>query len=114
MSLLPDPLPAEPLHGAQPAAEVPSTKKDASTREKSPPEGEGGDEAEEENAARRSSSETSSSSSDDDGDEDPEMPAHLICPQGRLSVPKVRAFADFAVPRLKKHFAQLKKSVSSR
>ena len=73
LSLLPDPLPAEPLHGAQPAAEVPSTKKDASTREKSPPEGESGDEAEEENAARRSSSETSSSSSDDDGDEDPEM-----------------------------------------
>ncbi|MGY4480872.1 DNA-binding transcriptional LysR family regulator [Bradyrhizobium sp. LM3.2] len=48
------------------------------------------------------------------GDEDPEMPAHLICPQGRLSVPKVRAFTDFAVPRLKKHFAQLKKSIKAR
>ena len=48
------------------------------------------------------------------GDEDPEMPAHLICPQGRLSVPKVRAFTDFAVPRLKKHFAQLKKSLGAR
>lgn len=48
------------------------------------------------------------------GLEDPEMPAHLICPQGRLSVPKVRAFADFAVPRLKKHFAALKKSISAR
>ena len=48
------------------------------------------------------------------GDEDPEMPAHLICPQGRLSVPKVRAFTDFAVPRLKKHFALLKKSIGAR
>ena len=47
------------------------------------------------------------------GDEDPEMPVHLIAPQGRLSVPKVRAFTDFAVPRLKKHFAQLKKSLKS-
>ena len=48
------------------------------------------------------------------GDKDPEMPAHLICPQGRLAVPKVRAFTDFAVPRLKKHFAQLKKSLGAR
>jgi DNA-binding transcriptional LysR family regulator len=47
-------------------------------------------------------------------DEDPEMPAHLICPQGRLSVPKVRAFTDFAVPRLKKQFVLLKKSISAR
>lgn len=48
------------------------------------------------------------------GDADPEMPAHLICPQGRLAVPKVRAFTDFAVPRLKKHFAQLRKSIKAR
>ena len=48
------------------------------------------------------------------GDEDPEMPAHLICPQGRLSVPKVRAFTDFAVPRLKKQFALLKKRIGAR
>jgi DNA-binding transcriptional LysR family regulator len=47
-------------------------------------------------------------------DEDPEMPAHLISPQGRLSVPKVRAFTDFAVPRLKKQFVLLKRSVSAR
>ena len=47
------------------------------------------------------------------GDEDPQMPAHLICPQGRLSVPKVRAFTDFAVPRLKKQFAVLKKSITA-
>ncbi len=32
---------------------------------------------------------------------------HLVAPQGRFSVPKVRAFADFAVPRLKRYFAQL-------
>ena len=46
--------------------------------------------------------------------EDPQMPAHLICPQGRLSVPKVRAFTDFAVPRLKKQFASLKRSIAAR
>lgn len=48
------------------------------------------------------------------GDEDPEMPVHLICPKGRLSVPKVRAFIDFAVPRLKKQFALLKRSLDGR
>ncbi len=48
------------------------------------------------------------------GDADPEMPAHLVCPQGRLAVPKVRAFTDFAVPRLKKQFAALKKSIGPR
>ena len=46
--------------------------------------------------------------------EDPQMPAHLICPQGRLAVPKVRAFTDFAVPRLKKKFASLKRSITAR
>jgi DNA-binding transcriptional LysR family regulator len=39
--------------------------------------------------------------------EDPPMPVHVISPQGRLAVPKVRAFIDFAVPRLKSHFARL-------
>jgi DNA-binding transcriptional LysR family regulator len=33
-----------------------------------------------------------------DKDEYPPMPAHLLAPQGRFSVPKVRAFVDFAVP----------------
>jgi DNA-binding transcriptional LysR family regulator len=33
------------------------------------------------------------------------MPVHLITPYGRLSVPKVRAFFDFAVPRLRAYFA---------
>jgi DNA-binding transcriptional LysR family regulator len=40
-------------------------------------------------------------------DEDPPYPVHLIAPQGRLSVPKVRAFVDFAVPRLRARFARL-------
>jgi DNA-binding transcriptional LysR family regulator len=35
------------------------------------------------------------------------MPVHLIMPQGRLSVPKVRAFVDFAAPRLRAEFARL-------
>jgi DNA-binding transcriptional LysR family regulator len=48
------------------------------------------------------------------GHENPEMPAHLICPQGRLSVPKVRTFTDFAVPRLKKQFARLKNGITAR
>lgn len=40
-------------------------------------------------------------------DEQAPLPVHLIAPQGRLQVPKVRAFVDFAVPRLKAHFANL-------
>jgi DNA-binding transcriptional LysR family regulator len=42
-----------------------------------------------------------------DKDEYPPLPAHLLAPQGRFSVPKVRAFVDFAVPRLKRYFTQL-------
>jgi DNA-binding transcriptional LysR family regulator len=34
------------------------------------------------------------------------LPVHLLTPQGRLSVPKVRAFVDFATPRLRRHFKQ--------
>jgi DNA-binding transcriptional LysR family regulator len=41
------------------------------------------------------------------GDERPPVPVHLISPHGRLSVPKVRVFVDFAVPRLRSHFARL-------
>jgi DNA-binding transcriptional LysR family regulator len=37
----------------------------------------------------------------------PARPVHLITPEGRLAVPKVRAFVDFATPRLKAAFAQL-------
>ncbi|MFG1421613.1 LysR family transcriptional regulator [Roseixanthobacter liquoris] len=39
--------------------------------------------------------------------EPPPLPVHLITPEGRLSAPKVRAFVDFAVPRLKTAFAGL-------
>src|SRR5215470_16205841 len=39
--------------------------------------------------------------------EPPAMPVHLIAPQGRMSAPKVRAFLDFAVPRLRAEFARL-------
>jgi DNA-binding transcriptional LysR family regulator len=40
-------------------------------------------------------------------DEYPALPVHLVSPHGRLSVPKVRAFVDFAVPRLRPAFAAL-------
>jgi DNA-binding transcriptional LysR family regulator len=40
-------------------------------------------------------------------DEHPPLPAHLLVPQGRQSVPKVRAFVDFAVPRLRRYFTRL-------
>ncbi|MEF0940672.1 LysR family transcriptional regulator [Rhizobium sp. BR 362] len=33
--------------------------------------------------------------------EHPALPVHLLAPQGRMSVPKVRAFIDYAVPRLR-------------
>jgi DNA-binding transcriptional LysR family regulator len=41
------------------------------------------------------------------GDEHEPLPVHLLAPHGRMQVPKVRAFVDFAVPRLKAHFAKL-------
>lgn len=40
-------------------------------------------------------------------DEPEPIPVHLVAPHGRLHVPKVRAFTDFAVPRLKAHYARL-------
>jgi len=39
------------------------------------------------------------------GDEAPPLPVHLVSPHGRLSVPKVRAFVDFALPKLRARFA---------
>jgi DNA-binding transcriptional LysR family regulator len=39
--------------------------------------------------------------------ESPALPVHIVTPEGRLSVPKVRAFVDFAVPRLKAEFARM-------
>lgn len=41
------------------------------------------------------------------GAEHPPLPAHLLAPQGRMSVPKVRAFVDFAAPRLRSEFARM-------
>jgi DNA-binding transcriptional LysR family regulator len=35
------------------------------------------------------------------------MPVHLLVPQGRLAIPKVRSFVDFAAPRLRAAFARL-------
>ncbi|MGO1003606.1 LysR family transcriptional regulator [Lysobacter sp. CA196] len=41
-------------------------------------------------------------------DAEPEpVPVHLVSPYGRLAVPKVRAFVDFATPRLRASFAKL-------
>jgi DNA-binding transcriptional LysR family regulator len=37
------------------------------------------------------------------------LPIHLLTPQGRLSAPKVRAFVDFATPRLRAHFVRLQR-----
>ena len=39
--------------------------------------------------------------------EHPPLPVHLLTPQGRMSVPKVRAFVDFAAPRLRAEFARM-------
>jgi len=36
----------------------------------------------------------------------PALPIHLLAPQGRASVPKVRAFLDFAAPKLRTIFAK--------
>lgn len=40
-------------------------------------------------------------------DAEPPVPVHLLAPTGRLTVPKARAFVDFAVPRLRSYFARL-------
>src|SRR6266850_30196 len=48
------------------------------------------------------------------GDEPPALPVHVMTPQGRLSVLKVRAFMFFAVPRLRSHFARLERDSSNR
>jgi DNA-binding transcriptional LysR family regulator len=42
------------------------------------------------------------------------FPVHLVSPHGRLSIPKVRAFADFALPRLRKQFASLTRDTQIR
>jgi DNA-binding transcriptional LysR family regulator len=40
-------------------------------------------------------------------DEPPPLPVHLLTPPGRTATPKVRAFLDFAAPRLRAVFARL-------
>ena len=47
-------------------------------------------------------------------DEHPPLPVHVMSPQGRPAVPKVRAFMDFALPRLRSHFTRLTKDTSRR
>jgi hypothetical protein len=42
------------------------------------------------------------------------LPVHLLAPQGRFSVPKVRAFVDYAVPRLKLYFEQLSRDTKDK
>lgn len=39
--------------------------------------------------------------------EPPPAPAHLLTPVGRAATPKVRAFLDFAAPRLRERFQEL-------
>jgi DNA-binding transcriptional LysR family regulator len=39
--------------------------------------------------------------------EHPPLPVHLLTPPGRVAVPKVRAFIDFAVPLLRSGFARI-------
>jgi DNA-binding transcriptional LysR family regulator len=45
-------------------------------------------------------------------DEPAPLPVHLVSPQGRLSVPKVRAFANFSIPRLRGYFADAEKGLT--
>ena len=45
--------------------------------------------------------------------EPPPRPVHLLTPEGRLAIPKVRAFVDFAVPRLKAEFARLRRALEA-
>jgi hypothetical protein len=42
------------------------------------------------------------------------LPVHLLTPPGRLAVPKVRAFIDFAVPRLRSGFARIAADAGTR
>jgi len=46
-------------------------------------------------------------------DEHAPLPVHLVSPHGRLSVPKVRAFVDFALPKLREGFEELARACSA-
>ncbi|MBB5261730.1 DNA-binding transcriptional LysR family regulator [Rhizobium leguminosarum] len=39
--------------------------------------------------------------------EPPALPVHILTPQGRAAVPKVRTFIDFAVPRLRSELGRI-------
>jgi DNA-binding transcriptional LysR family regulator len=41
------------------------------------------------------------------------FPVHFVSPYGRLSVPKVRAFVDFALPRLRAYFTRAAKDAAT-
>lgn len=41
------------------------------------------------------------------------LPVHLLAPQGRMSVPKVRAFVDYAVPRLRAELGRIAREAGS-
>jgi DNA-binding transcriptional LysR family regulator len=45
--------------------------------------------------------------------EQPALPVHLLAPQGRMSVPKVRAFIDYAVPRLRAELGRIAREAGS-
>jgi DNA-binding transcriptional LysR family regulator len=45
--------------------------------------------------------------------EPPPIPVHIVSPYGRLSVPKVRAFVDFALPRLRAQYASLARDAAT-
>jgi DNA-binding transcriptional LysR family regulator len=47
------------------------------------------------------------------GDEHAPLPVHLVSPHGRLSVPKVRAFVDFALPRLREAFERRRLAIDA-
>jgi len=48
-----------------------------------------------------------------DSEENAPVPVNIVLPDGRLSLPKVRAFVDFVVPRLRMQFARLAVSTAS-
>ena len=45
--------------------------------------------------------------------EPPAVPTHLLTPEGRHAMPKVRAFLDFAAPRLRSQFASFPASAQA-
>jgi DNA-binding transcriptional LysR family regulator len=46
--------------------------------------------------------------------EPPPQPVHVVYPEARLAAAKVRAFVDFAVPKLKTELARIARSIAAR